>query len=516
MTFKHILIVSFIVFHVFGVRENLRADDLRNDSDQVPDSVKADMLVNVAKMYEDDQPDSCVFYALKASETARRAKNDKVLIDAETLLGRMASKNKEYWKAVGHLKVALDASLRIRDWNSAAQGYYDLAQVWLLQSNYAETIDHLKKGLAIAKERDNPELLRDYYQSLITVYQKLNNLNAVSEYYPLLIEANHQVDTKALNDQITALRTEYDVRASVNNRSENTPGVVSESGGGKGIFIAWAILATLLSVAAVVFYRRRAASVNAKNKKALDDAIHETETIKNNQGALFGFLSQYAYTGIDNLSKDIADFTEEQNPDLPVAIDGTLNRINNDVFALYGFFQNFMLLLQAQSGQLKPNLTTVNIPHLATNMLADYEPFAAANDIRLVNDVQNNVFVLADERLIDTVLRNMMSNAFKYVPAGGLITLGAKENYENMEIWVTDDGIGLTPEQSTKLFELTENLSLPGKPDLKGYGLGLAVCKALVETCKGRIWAETKPDEGFCIRFSLPKAENREIIKSPG
>lgn len=244
----------------------------------------------------------------------------------------------------------------------------------------------------------------------------------------------------------------------------------------------------------------------------MEDTVRDIDAVKSNQTAIFQFLTQYAYTGINKLHGNIDRFTSEQGIDLPSAMDDALSRINSDVFALYGFFQNFLLLLEAQSGQLKPELNTVNIPQLATNLLADYESFAAANDIQLVNDVQNNVFAMADERMIDTVLRNMMSNAFKYAPKGGLITLGAKENYETMEVWVTDDGIGLDSEQASKLFELSENLTLPGIPDIKGYGLGLAVCKALVETCKGRIWAETKPGEGFCIRFSLPKAVSREIM----
>jgi len=223
------------------------------------------------------------------------------------------------------------------------------------------------------------------------------------------------------------------------------------------------------------------------------------------------------------LSESIHLF-EAVHGNLPVAADSYLNRINKDIFALYGFFQNFTLLLQIQSGQLKIEPSTVNIPHIATNLLADYEDFATAKDIRLVNEVQNNTFAIGDERLIDIVLRNIMSNAFKYAPKGtGRITVGTKigtrveevdgitEDAGFIEVWVTDDGIGLTQEQVGILFDLKDNLTLPGEFESKGYGVGLAVCRAVIEKLYGRIWAETKPGEGFCMRFNLPRAMEVEV-----
>ncbi len=510
--FKQILLIFVLIVGVFSVESYAQADNLRDKLTQAPDSAKAAILVRIAETYEATQTDSSVYYARKASEIAQKYKQYQKVIDAETLLGRVALKNKDYLRAITHQRTVLDVALRIHDWTIVTKAYYNLGETWQLRYNYAEAIDNLKKGLVIAKERDNPELLRDYYQSLINAYQKLYNVNAVCEYYPLLMETTRQIDAAAFDQRLAKTKAEYDSRSLTTVTSQAAENEdVREFSPITGIIAIWAILVTILLAAAIIFYRYRIAAITTKDQKILDDTIKEFDTIRNNQGATFRFLTQYAYTGIDKLHEDITNFVDEQGADLLPAMDNALNRINSDMFALYGFFQNFLLLLQAQSGQLKPELTTVNIPQLGTNLLADYESFALSREIQLVNDVQNNVFARADERLIDIVLRNMMSNAFKFTPRGGLITLGAKENYVDVEIWVTDDGLGLNPEQVAKLFELAENLSLPGDPDIKGFGLGLAVCKALVETCKGRIWAETKPDEGFCVRFSLPKGEGREI-----
>jgi signal transduction histidine kinase len=509
--FKRIIGILVIFAGCVNMQGYAQTDVLRNRLNGVPDSAKAAVLIDIAKTYETNDVDSCLFYARLASEMAQNTEQYPVLIDAETILSRIASENKEYLKTTNHQKNILNAALHIRDWNMVAQGYYDLAQTWLLRSNYAEAIDNLKKGLEVAEERNNPELRRDYYQALVNAYRKLYNVDAVCEYYSMLVEVNRQIDAETLNNRMAAMQTEYDKRAAELETQLSHTVHAAPLSPVTGIIIIWTVLVTLLLAAAIIYYRYRITAITVKNKKILDNTIQEIDLIKHNQETAFRFLTDYAYTGIDNMRDSLGHFVDEQSTVMLPVAGNTLNRINNEVFALYGFFQNFLLLLQAQSGQLKPEPATVNVPQLTANLLADYEPFAATNDIQLVNDVQNNVFALADERLIDTVLRNMMSNAFKYAPQGGLITLGAKENYTDVEIWVTDDGIGLTPEQAAKLFELSENLSLPGDVDIKGFGLGLAVCKALIETCKGRIWAETKPGEGFCIRFSLPKAENREM-----
>jgi signal transduction histidine kinase len=507
----HKKVFIFSILGLICLQGYAQPDTLKDRLNRAPDTLKASILTDIAAFYKTGQPDSSIFYAQKAVETALKTKQDYPMMEAEMILSDVMIQKGEYVRATVYRKNTLNTALRIRDWNIAAQSYYALAQIWLLRNNYAEAIDNLKKGLKIARERDNLELLKNYYEALIQAYRKLYRGNDIGEYYRSLMEVDKQIDEAAYNNRIAEIRQEYETRiAELENRSDRQtndmkfPPIT-------GIVIIWAILATILFAVSVIFYRYHITAITLKNEKKLKDANLKMDVLTRDQSALFRFLTQYAYTGIDILRERIEQFTNGPDADIFPAVNGVLYQINNEIFALYGFFQNFLLLLQVQSGQLKPELVTVSIPQLATNLLADYEAFAAANDILLVNDVQNNVFVLADERLIDVVLRNLMSNAFKYVSGEGLITVGAKENYTDMEIWVTDDGIGLTAGQAEKLFEMSENLSLPGNPDAKGYGLGLSVCKALVEACNGRIWAETKPGEGFCIRFSLPKAENREM-----
>jgi len=346
----------------------------------------------------------------------------------------------------------------------------------------------------------------------------------VYAYYSLLKDVELQILANSNNDLISAMQKEHEVLRDAAEEAKNRwqqRSTISK------VFhitaVVWAVLVSALLAMAYIWFTFKYKPDIIKKQNEARMKAEERDLLTKNQENAFRFLSNQVHTGIGSLTQSINLFEAEQG-NLPMAADSLLNTITNKIRALYGFFQNFSLLLQAQSGQLKPVLTTINIPQLTHNLLVEYELNAITKNIRLTNDVQNNIFAIADERLIEIVLRNLISNAFKFVPEEtGNISIGAKigtkvaegdgntDDVEFVEIWVTDDGIGLLPEQAEILFDLTDNLLLPGDPGTKGYGAGLAVCKAVIELLRGRIWVETKPDEGFCIRFNLPRTKGLEV-----
>jgi len=522
--FRRILFILLFCRAAFDAFGNEKADALRKTIYQAPDTLRAVILTNIAKVFQYDNLDSCILYAQKASDIAWKTRQYAALIDAKTLLSSIALEKKKYVEATDHQKTILEMTLRLRDWNKAMDAYNAIAQTWLLRNNYAEAVEYLKKGVEIARDQNNHKLSKNFYQALIDSYRKLHNIEAVCTYYQKLMEVNLIIDAEPYNNRINVLQTE---REQLINEVANVRNLWLQRSTISKVFHTFVLIMAILSCGALIFahfwYRFKINPTMIELRRKLYDKENELDTLMKEQEKTFHFLTNQVYTQINLLSRNI-EYFKAQYGNYPVAADSPLNRIVNDIYALYGFFQNIILLLQAQSGQLNLEPVTVNIPQLVNDVLSSYEEFAVAKDIRLINEVQNNTFAIADERLIDTVLRNLISNAFKYVLAkSGQITVGTKigtkveaedgisENTEFIEIWVIDDGIGLTPEQADLLFNLKDNLSLPEGDDIKGFGLGLPVCKAIIKAMKGRIWVETKPNEGFCIRFNLPRAKDGEV-----
>jgi signal transduction histidine kinase len=107
--------------------------------------------------------------------------------------------------------------------------------------------------------------------------------------------------------------------------------------------------------------------------------------------------------------------------------------------------------------------------------------------------------------MVKTVLRNLISNAIKFTNSGGEININAENQPGKVIISVRDNGVGMSPENLAKLFDISQVLTTKGTFSETGTGLGLLICKEFVENHGGNIWAESVQGEGSIFRFSLPE-----------
>ena len=129
---------------------------------------------------------------------------------------------------------------------------------------------------------------------------------------------------------------------------------------------------------------------------------------------------------------------------------------------------------------------------------------ALQKEIRLKNNVQPETVVFADEEMITTIIRNLVSNAIKFTNRGGTISVITQSSPEHVAIGIKDTGIGIATEVMSQLFQPNENHTSLGTEGEKGTGLGLIICKDLVEKNNGKIWAESSPDHGTTFWLTLP------------
>jgi K+-sensing histidine kinase KdpD len=112
--------------------------------------------------------------------------------------------------------------------------------------------------------------------------------------------------------------------------------------------------------------------------------------------------------------------------------------------------------------------------------------------------------VEGDYLWIKQVFRNTLDNAIKYSPEGGLIVIRGEERAADVVVHISDQGIGIAPEDLITLFEKYSRAKLPDGLQIPGTGLGLLVARSIVEAHGGHIWAESKLGEGTTLSFSLP------------
>lgn len=131
-------------------------------------------------------------------------------------------------------------------------------------------------------------------------------------------------------------------------------------------------------------------------------------------------------------------------------------------------------------------------------------PQAERKQITLQINVPAQLIVTTDITMIDTVLRNLLTNAIKFTRQGGTVTVSATQDAETVTVAVADTGVGIPAEKLPRLFQIDARYQCDGTAGEKGTGMGLILCKEFVEKNGGRIWAESELGAGTTFRFMLP------------
>jgi len=197
--------------------------------------------------------------------------------------------------------------------------------------------------------------------------------------------------------------------------------------------------------------------------------------------------------------EQLKDFIDEMN----ISISSTLNLL-----------ENLLEWSGSKQGQIQSKPQNYNLLNLTNEAIVPVRERAKLKNIELTNVIPAEIMIFADSNMIQTVLRNLVSNAVKFTTGGKTVTISARIIKENFcEIAVADTGIGIPPESIPKLFRIDTHHSTQGTDKEKGTGLGLILCTEFVERNNGTIWVESEVNVGTTFYFTIPLAhlQNEEI-----
>ena len=157
-----------------------------------------------------------------------------------------------------------------------------------------------------------------------------------------------------------------------------------------------------------------------------------------------------------------------------------------------------------QTGKMKFSPARLNLGNLVQENFSLLSPSADRKFIQFVREIPEDRVAWADKDAILLVLRNLINNAIKFTNHGGVITVSAAPVNNQVVVTISDTGVGISAENLKKLFRFEEQLKTEGTDKEKGSGLGLVLCREVVERSDGRIWAESTEGEGSRFSFSLP------------
>ena len=211
--------------------------------------------------------------------------------------------------------------------------------------------------------------------------------------------------------------------------------------------------------------------------------------LRNPFNSILGFL--------DILTKDIHTLDKDK-------IENFVNYINTATKNTYNMLEDLLEWAKVQSGNLPFEPKLSGLRDICMRILKNFYPGATAKNITINCNTDEDLMVYADVEMLKTIIRNLVSNAIKFTKDGGQITINAVEDDGQVIISVSDNGVGIKPEDMHKLFVISNNFTTKGTADETGSGLGLILCREMVDAHCGKIWVESEPGSGSKFSFSLP------------
>ncbi|MEA3189562.1 MAG: hypothetical protein QOD77_144 [Thermoplasmata archaeon] len=180
--------------------------------------------------------------------------------------------------------------------------------------------------------------------------------------------------------------------------------------------------------------------------------------------------------------------------------------MQRNVKRLTTMLDDFLDLARVEAGRMTIKPGKIEVGRLLQDAVETFEAQAQQRRLKLGSQLEGRLEAFGDERRILQVITNLVSNAVRYAPAGSTIRLGARESPEHVEIYVQDEGLGLTPEQIARLFRPFSQVQGVAE-ESKGTGLGLYLSKAIVDAHGGKLTLTSAgKGKGVTAAFTLPKA----------
>ena len=265
-------------------------------------------------------------------------------------------------------------------------------------------------------------------------------------------------------------------------------------------FVLIHLVILLLGMIGIWFYYRMA------NKYLLiienrNNELTQINAAKDKFFSIIGHDLKVPFNSIIGFSELLKEQINKKNYDSSEEYAGIIHDSSKKVSLLLG---NLLEWSRTQTREIPFNPKSLDLVKEINVVKELLNETANQKSITIEIEIEETLLVFADKDMINTVLRNLISNAIKFTDTGGRITISAQKVKNYIIVKIADTGIGMPKERLEKLFTLSSNYSTSGTQNEKGTGLGLILCKEFVEKNKGKIWVESILEIGSSFYFSLP------------
>ncbi len=438
--------------------------------------------------------------------------NDKQIMSyALNNMGDVYKKQNKPLLALEYYQKSLKIKEKIGDKWAITYSLKGIAEVYQQQKNYEKSIEYAKKSLRIAQEIKASKEMGEASKILFETYKRKGDYFNALTYHELWKKTNDSTFNIDKSKALANLETKAKIEKQ-QIKIEKQQVEISKEKEAKEFqqYITYLILLGFLVVLVFAYFifksrqkeKKAKELISIQREKLAIQAKQLTEA-NNSKDKLFAILGHDLRSPVNSLESFLGLMQmgfisiEEFETHLPT--------FYNNVKNLQNTLSNLLQWSVSQMNGIKAEPTQVNTKQIINEHINLFNTVATAKNITIIANIPENIYVWADENHFQLLLRNLINNALKFTHKGGKITISVAQNQTDIEIRIADNGVGMTTEQTDKLFKKNQNFTTYGTSGEKGTGLGLQLCQEIVEKNNGKIWVESIINKGSTFIFTLPK-----------
>ncbi|MRG44707.1 hypothetical protein GFS24_06260 [Chitinophaga sp. SYP-B3965] len=267
--------------------------------------------------------------------------------------------------------------------------------------------------------------------------------------------------------------------------------------------LASAVEMSLLSLALGSEYAEMKKQMIAAIKKEVTERTKELNESNHVKDKMLGIISHDLRAPLNNLS-GLLDLVELKALSAGEIQDFSLT-VRQNIKHITGTMNNMLNWSLSQMNRIETRPQKIILYPFILQIIETYWYATDQKNIHLKADIPEGIVVLADLNQLNLIIRNLLDNAIKFTPKGGMILVGCRPSAKTVELYVQDNGMGMGQEEVNKLLSETSFYSTDGTEEEKGTGLGLQLCKEFIMRNGGVLQIRTAPGAGAEFSFSIPR-----------
>jgi signal transduction histidine kinase len=504
----------------------------------------SEALINIGTVYQErkDYNQSLAYYQ-QALTLAEQSKSKFTLAlvksnisSALDLLGRPE-------EAEQAIREAVALSREIGSLQSEANALFFLAKLLEGQGSYAQALSHAKQSEQLnakaGKREDAPKILR----LISKIYASQNDFENAFAYSELararqdsMLSLDKKVTVAKLESKYQLAQQQARIQLLEQEKILQNQ-QLEKSRWQRSFYVTLSVLLVVFVVGLFLFNRKKEKinrllraqneAIQQKNREISaqrEEILMQKEELQaqaamladlnKTKEKLFSILAHDLRAPLNSLRGAMEVFLAE-----PSQANNTgtqiLEKLKRDVENNHVLLDHLLHWSFNQRDIIETNKTSFLLAKLVDEKLTLFKDIYSSKNIQINNRVSADIQVFADENQIKIVLHNLLSNALKFTPPRGQVTMDAALLGPSVQVRVSDTGVGMSKEEAERLFKGESMFSTRGTQNEKGTGLGLFLCHDFVRNQGGEIWVESEPGAGSTFLFTLQAAPSDSLYATP-